>query len=475
MLLPMSGAIATGNPHTTEAARLILEAGGNAVDAAIAACLASFVAEPLLASAGGAGMMCASIPGRDPVVVDFFSAMPGLGAGPQERDFQGVEIDFGSATQMFHVGRGSAAAPMALPGLALASEHLGTMPLRDVVAPSVSLAKKGASLTPESADVFGLLWPINLLDDATSRVYSDSAASPEAGFCKAMPGYAELLQAFGEEEGTPAYFREEVLRSFGPDRGGCLTEKDLEAKPQLVAPRVAKLNAHTLFVSPRLGGRLLALIVQTLAASPSVESGAELRRIAAACRKGSRAKGDEKALGSTTHISVVDGKGGAASVTLTNGEGCGYIVPGTDVQLNNFCGEEDLHPGGFFTHSPGTPLPSMIAPTLARNPDGSLLALGSGGANRIRSVVAQALYGVLVQGKSLKEAILAPRVHAEENAVWFEALDGFREAKEALQGDFERVFDFPERAFFFGGVHAARGGDFSAFADPRRGGKALVL
>lgn len=473
----MPGAIATGNPHTTEAARLVLEAGGNAVDAAIAACAASFIAEPLLASAGGAGMLCASIPGHKPVVVDFFSAMPGLGAKSVERDFRAVEIDFGSATQIFHVGRGSAAAPMALAGLALTSKELGSMPLREVVAPAVALAKRGASVTKESADVFSLLWPINLLDDATAAVYSDSLDSPAAGFCKAMPGHAELLTAFGEEERTPAYFREKILASFGPDQGGSLTPADLDAKPRLVQPHQAGLSAHTLFLSPRLGGHLLALIVQTLASADQDQGAAELRRVAAACRAGSRAKGDERALGSTTHISVVDAAGGAASVTLTNGEGSGYLVPGTDVQLNNFCGEEDLHPGGFFAHTPGTPLPSMIAPTIAHGPSGEVLALGSGGANRIRSVVAQALYRVVTLGESLESAILAPRVHAEEDAVWFEALGEEMASKKALSKDFERVFDFPTRAFFFGGVHAAHKSSkgFDAFADPRRGGKAVLL
>lgn len=473
----MSGAIATGNPHTTEAARLVLEAGGNAVDAAIAACLASFIAEPLLASAGGAGILCASIPGEKPVVVDFFPAMPGLNAEAHERDFRAVDIDFGSAIQTFHVGRASAAAPMALAGLALASKHLGKMPLREVGAPAIELAKRGATLTPESSYVFSLLWPINRLDDATTAVYSDSAEPPATGFSKPMPGHAELLNAFCEAKAAPDYFQQRILEHFGPKAGGSLTPADLACQPQLVAPRSAELAGHTLLLSPRLGGRLLALIAKTLAAAEPALGPEELRRIAAACRAGSRAKGDERALGSTTHISVVDKAGGAASVTLTNGEGCGYLVPGTDVQLNNFCGEEDLHPGGFFAHSPGTPLPSMIAPTIAHGPGGEVLALGSGGANRIRSVVAQALYRVVSRGESLESAILAPRVHAEEDAVWFEALSDAMVSKEALSGDFDRVFDFPNRAFFFGGVHAAHKNSkgFDAFADPRRGGKAVLL
>ena len=474
----MKGVVAAGNPHTAEAAASVLREGGNAVDALVAGALASFVAEPLLASAGGAGMMTVALPGQEPTVVDFFSAMPGLGRpeGAPPLDFEAIEIDFGAASQVFHVGRASAAPPLALPGLAAAAERFGRLPLRELVAPAVELARHGAPLTEEAAEVFRLLWPINLRDRDTYAAYSDTEASPHAGTRHPMPGMADLLEAFARHGGPPPEFQAAILEHFGPAAGGSITTEDLRrAQPQFVRPRELDLHEWRLLASPRLGGRLLGVIAGDLAGAPvSRREAEEVARHAEACRAGTRAKGDERALGSTTHLSVIDAEGGAAATTLTNGEGCGHLVPGTQVQLNNFCGEEDLHPEGFFVHTPGTELPSMIAPTIVRGPNDSVLALGSGGANRIRSVVSQVLYRSCILGQPLEEAVRAPRVHAEESSVWLEMEDRHDHAGivEALQGRFEHVYSFPFRAFFFGGVHAvlAEGGEVIGAGDPRRGG-----
>jgi len=160
-------------------------------------------------------------------------------------------------------------------------------------------------------------------------------------------------------------------------------------------------------------------------------------------------------------------------MTLTNGEGSGHCIPGTGIQLNNFLGEEDLNPGGFHEFDAGAPLPSMIAPTIVRS-DAGVLALGSGGANRIRSVVSQVLYRVAFQSVPLEDAVMAPRVHAEEREVWVELAD--RDHPERivakLEEAFGSVYTFPFRAFFFGGVHAvfARGDQVTGIGDPRRGG-----
>ena len=87
-------------------------------------------------------------------------------------------------------------------------------------------------------------------------------------------------------------------------------------------------------------------------------------------------------LGATTHISVVDADGWACAVTCTNGEGCGEVVPGTGIHLNNMMGEQDLSPFGFHAHPPGRRLPSMMAPTMVL---GRRRARGSCSARRART------------------------------------------------------------------------------------------
>lgn len=467
--------VAAGNPLTAEAGAAILRRGGNAVDAAIAAGLAAFVAEPLLASAGGAGMMVVSSSDGDEQVVDFFSPVPGLGGAPARRDFLPLEIDFGAACQVFHVGRGSAAPPMALQGMAEASRRFGRLPLEALIGPACDLAVHGATVSPESANVFALLWPINQLSADTMAAYSETDAPPRPGTRHPMPGMVRVLEAFAHHGGLPPELEEAILRGFGVDVGGCITPEDLRHPVRVVEPRTFELGGWRVMTSPRVGGELVRVIVSCLAGEPAPTYPEEVRRVAEACREGHRAqvRYTDSLLGSTTHISVLDAEGNAASVTLTNGEGCGHLIPGTPIQLNNFLGEEDLNPAGFFRYPPGTPLPSAIAPTVARG-TGGVLALGSGGANRIRSVVSQVLYRVVMGGEGLEEAVLAPRVHAEEDTVWLEMAERPEPAEtlHALHASFANVYEFPTRAFFFGGVHAALGldGEVDAVGDPRRGG-----
>jgi len=310
----MKGVVAAGDPLTAEAAARILREGGNAVDAAIAGALAAFVAEPLLASAGGAGMLTAALPGEEPAVVDFFSQAP-LALPPRDAlDFDAVEVDFGSATQVFHVGRGSAAAPVALPGLAEAARRFGTKSLAELIAPAVKLAREGATLTRESADVFSLLWPINARDPETVAVYTDTNLPPTPRSRHPNPALADVLEAFAAHGDTPPEVRERMLEAFGHAAGGCLTEADLAAAVPVVGPpRALRIGPWEVLTSPRIGGRMVDVIVSALAGAaeaPNPED--EVLRFAEACRRADRAKRDPRSLGSTTHISVADGSRGAA-------------------------------------------------------------------------------------------------------------------------------------------------------------------
>ena len=95
--------------------------------------------------------------------------------------------------------------------------------------------------------------------------------------------------------------------------------------------------------------------------------------------------------GSTTHLSIIDSKGNAASVTTTNGEGCGYIIPGTGIMMNNMLGEDDLNPDGFHNWKTTKRMSTMMSPTIVIGDSGPELVLGSGGSNRIRSAIKQVI------------------------------------------------------------------------------------
>jgi gamma-glutamyltranspeptidase/glutathione hydrolase len=140
------GVIAAGDQETAAAGAVMLEQGGNAVDAAVAAAFASFIAEIGVVHLGGSGLAQIFDPANNSAVTyDFFSAMPGLGSGRSKEalDFEKVTINFGPTTQDFFLGRGSVAVPGNIFGLCqMAADH-GRLPLTTLLQPAIRLARAG--------------------------------------------------------------------------------------------------------------------------------------------------------------------------------------------------------------------------------------------------------------------------------------------------------------------------------------------
>ena len=178
----------------------------------------------------------------------------------------------------------------------------------------------------------------------------------------------------------------------------------------------------------------------------------------------------------TTHMSIVDADGNVASLTLSNGEGSSYVLPGTGIMLNNMMGEEDLNPNGFHRMPAGVRLASMMTPAIVKLADGGQIALGSGGSNRIRSAILQVLVNMLNFNMGLEQAVNSPRMHLEGNHLSVET--GFPDASlQSLEGSWPGVEHWPDSNLFFGGVHAVErlaNGEFRAAGDPRRGGAVAI-
>ena len=172
--------------------------------------------------------------------------------------------------------------------------------------------------------------------------------------------------------------------------------------------------------------------------------------------------------GSTTHISIIDSQGNAVSVTTTNGEGCGHILPGTGIMMNNMLGEEDLNPDGFHNWKTTKRMETMMSPTIVIGELGPELVLGSGGSNRIRSAITQVILNILTKNMNLEEAIEAPRIHLEENIIHCES--GVN--TEILSFPWSKIHHWHEKNLFFGGVNAVT--PTNAVGDTRRSGYGLV-
>jgi gamma-glutamyltranspeptidase / glutathione hydrolase len=506
-------AVACGHPVTLEAALSVLEAGGNAFDAAAAALSQSFVAEPLLASPGGGGFLLAAPVGEAPRVHDFFTHTP-LVKGGAGVDFREVEVDFGPARQGFRIGLGSAATPGAVAGLFDFHGALGRMPLREVMAPAVARAREGVEVTPLQAHLAAILMPILRCAPAMAAVFAPGGAPLVAGMRQRLPELADLLETLAIE-GRDLFYRGEVAAAVdraSREGGGHLRLEDFARyRVERREPLAFSFRGHSGWTNPppASGGVLvafgLALLESLGSSTPTDPVGPdEARRIAGtlvATGEARRTEGleaevdlalarrflapetlaryrDAKARQpgaprGTSHLSVVDAAGNAAALSISNGEGCGWSVPGSGFMLNNMLGEADLQPRGFGSWSPGVRLTSMMAPTLVREPDGHRWALGSGGSNRIRSAILQVVVGLLDHGLDVESAVARPRLHAEGRHLDIEG--GWSGAAvEAIAAAWPEHSVWPDRNLFFGGVHVAGQGPKGAAAagDPRRGGAA---
>ncbi len=486
----MGGVVAAGHPLTARAGADVLRAGGNAVDAAVAAVLTSLVAEPLLTGLGAGGYLLVAPPGREPVLLDFFVEAPGREADPLDRAaLLPVEVSFGDAVQAFHVGAASCGVYGVPAGVAAALDRFGTVPLRSLTAPAAALARAGVPVNEQQAYLFSLLAPILSSTAEARAAYLVDGRTPRPGERVRLPELADALDRLGAEGAAPFYTGDlgAAVSDCVLARGGLLTPADLaayrvvEREPVRVGYRGREVFTNP---PPSAGGVLLAYALAMLGRTPGPPDDLALVR---AMETAQRARTVEfftglpapgfgptflaSRLGSTTHVSVLDDEGWACSVTCSNGEGSGVLVPGTGVHVNNMMGEQDLSPRGFFTHPPGRRLPSMMAPTVVRRDGAAELVLGSAGSNRIRSALLQVIVNAVDLGLDAQAAVDAPRLHAEDGLVYTEP--GIDAAALAAAGHV--VSRFRTRNLFFGGCQAVerRAGVLSGGGDPRRGGVAV--
>jgi gamma-glutamyltranspeptidase/glutathione hydrolase len=513
------GVVAAGHPVTAEAARTILQAGGNAFDAAIGALLASCVAEPILASLGGGGFLLAHPIEGPPRVFDFFTQTPRKRRPPQETDFHPILADFGTAQQEFHIGMGSMATPGVVAGIFAVHAALGRMPLETITEPARSAALVGVKLNAFQHYIASIIAPILHSSPAARALH----AGPRGGGELAREGdllrHAELaatLEAL-PREGPGLFYRGELAARLAEDSrtgGGHLTRQDLASyRVELRSPLSADYRGAKILTNPppSLGGTLIALALALMELRErngqdpqSVEHLMSLARTMYLIQQLRRNEGIDRNLDAraakellskdklqpyldartqglvvtrgTTQISVADSDGNLASLTLSNGEGCGYVLPDTGIMLNNMLGEEDINPGGFQTWTPDRRLASMMAPTLVFSQDGKAIALGSGGSNRIRSAILQVLINLLDHGQTLEQAVEAPRIHFEDDTLHVE-IGPSEETLKTLDHAFPNRRIWPDHNLFFGGAHAVmvdHNGRLAGQGDSRRGGVSLL-
>jgi gamma-glutamyltranspeptidase/glutathione hydrolase len=474
--------IAAGHRLTAEAGAEVLRAGGNAIDAAIAALAMACVCEPVLCSPGGGGFATYRRDGEPVSLLDFFPHTPRARAEAADDGVWPVMADFGTAVQEFRIGPATAATPGSFPGIHALASAAGSWTVADLLAPAADAARAGIEVTPFLHFLSTVVEAIVTATDGARAQFAPDGVLRRPGTTLTNPGLADAFDAAASAQPGANLVIDGMVEN---QRGrGHLCQGDFDAyEVQERSPLVVDVDGARVALNPlpAASGVLIEHSIRTAESTRPVDLA---RAFADTGRARRAAAGDLSKLAAmpirrkgTTHISVIDAEGGACAVTTSNGEGNGEIVDGLGFMLNNVLGEDDVNPAGVSAWPTDTRLSSMMSPSLIQTADGGIVALGSGGSNRIRTAIAQVVLRLCVEGQPLSEAIEAPRLHVEGDHLDFEDL-----FDEADRDELCRVFPdhqaWPDRNLFYGGVHAVAmnaHGELSGVGDPRREGTAIIV
>jgi gamma-glutamyltranspeptidase/glutathione hydrolase len=430
------GVVAAQHRRAAEVGAEVLHAGGNAVDAAIAASLALAALEPWMSGLGGGGCMLhrEAATGRT-FALDFGMVAP-LGLDPADYPLTGGtggDLFGWPAVQGDRNVRGPLA--MAVPGqaagLALAHERFGTVPFAELAAPAIRLAEEGLA-----ADWFaGLLVAGAMADLAryptTRRVWLPDGAPPLPDWGGEprrvpLPGLADTLRQLAEE-GPRSLYRGGLASALLQDLaevGARIAAADLEgyearlAEPLTVAYRDAEL---ALMPGPYAGGAMAGCLERLGArvfAGP--RPGAEAYAAYAAALEAAYAERiggaapARPAPSCTSHLSVVDRHGNlvALTQTLLSLFGSKVLLPRTGILMNNGVMWFDPRPGRPNSLAPAKRPLSNMCPVVASRGGAPFLALGASGGRRILPAVLQVASFLADFRMPLDAAFAQPRIDA---------------------------------------------------------------
>ncbi len=505
--MPRKVIIASDAQIVVDAGAAVANRGGNAVDAAIATTLSSMCTNLGIIAPGASGFITIWHQGENPIVIDAYAEMPGrgldsvkFGSGMKEAFF-----DYGGGTTTM-VGYGSVATPGIFAGLGLAAEKYGNLPWSEVVAPAQQQAAKGFPVSQVAAEYFSYTHQVifGWHPDSYRVIHKADGSYLQLGDMVQLPELAQSLQLIAEG-GVDVLYGGELGAKITAEiqaNQGLLTLEDLaqyraiERSPILINFGDWEIATNP---SPAVGGTCLAAMLLLMDKrslhqwnAETVKEIAEIQQAVLQYRSNylegaseaiieqeaarlleMAAKDDWQQLTkspSTIHVSAVDSDGLACSISASSGYGSGVIAGGTGLWLNNSLGEIELHPQGLHDLSPGTRLTSNMAPTVCRHSDGTVLAIGSPGASRITTAIAQVLFNFISLDLPLEQAISHPRLHFEVfnniPAIAFETglnVDALNLTSRQFKG----------LSMYFGGVQAALGhptDGLTAAADPRRTG-----
>lgn len=486
---PASGAggmVVTNHPLGSAAGNEILAAGGNAIDAAVAALLALTVVEPMMVGICGGGLSHIRLADGTHVVVDALSSAARSMHPEIYQPVSDAPANYMDAKDRRNlVGASSVAVPGNLRGWCMMQQKYGKLPFADVVDPAIRYAARGFSVTHYLTGAIMEHEADLSADPEIARIMLPGGKPAAPGSRMVMSDYAEslrLIQKQGAEAlhgGALGQALVERLATGGPD-AGYVTMEDLAAYRAIEREAIfGSYRGHAIVgpPPPASSGVHVTQMLNMLEAYDVKAMGfgsveglhllAEVIRVAFEDRRAAsgdpdfvdvpvakltskayaaEARGRMRDMGGatpvppgyesrdTTHITVADRDGNIVSATHTiNGLfGARFMVPGTGIIPNNYMSNYDPHPGKALSIVPGKRVPTSMAPMIVLKDDRPVFALGLPGAVRIFPSAMQAIINLIDHGMGLQEAVEAPRIWTEGQHVELEpAYAGMKPALEA--------------------------------------------
>ncbi len=505
------GAVSAATPEAAAAGREILEAGGNAVDAAVAVAFTLAVTEPAGSGLGGQTTFLIHSPKRAPLVLNGSSFSPrGTPENPSPKDLAGRHYS-------------SVPSTVRTLGYAWARHGSGRITWSQVMAPAVRAAEEGFAWGPFRFRALLNYGDELSMDPATARLFLQPGGTlPEAGSIHRQPELAATLKRLAEN-GAGDFYEGEIAGEIARDmaeNGGWITREDLRTVPdpvELPALKSTYRGWDVYTTPPPTGGWVVLQVLNILERAParalSRESPERTVWLAESLRIGHRSRKDRpvadlvhyqddvaekidkmvasdlarsfeppEGSGETTHFSVVDADGMAVAVTqsINSYFGVKLAHPRLGFLYNDYLKEFELmkpgHPYSLGSHK--MPYSSMAPSVLSKNGQVGLV-LGSPGSARIISTVAQTISHWVDVNSGVEAAVAVPRIHVvPENDLYFEVMELDDNTKADLA---QRGFQIrrPRTGLaignldaYFGGVHAVarENGVWKGAADPRRDG-----
>lgn len=484
----MPNAFSGGHKECQKVAQLILEAGGNAFDAAIATHLAMFIAEPCMASAGGNGFALIKANGDKFRFLDFFSQTPKVKT-QAKLDYHSIVVNFGTETEEFHIGLASVAVPGTIKALFLLHERYGTMPMSNLVEPAIEMARKGVIINSFQGHDMYLLAEILGHSEKGRQLFFEEGQVKKEGDTIKMPRMADFLYNLARE-GKDLFYKGEIARQIEKESladGGHLRRSDFEAyEVNESNPLVYNyLNKKILLPNgPSKGGAAIVCFLDTLVRTKdmvnSIKTSLELlKNVPELIERINKIispnlynllSGTANYKG-TSHFNIVDKNGNAISLTSSIGEGSGCFIKGTDMQLNNMLGEVFLLPNGPHSWVENERMHSMMTPLMVTDRSDNLeFIAGSGGASRIPFALGQVLKNYFEDKLDLENAIEVGRLFYQYDMAQVEA------GAETKSNQFPQK-NWDNKSLYFGGVHAIALNEkgMMAHGDSRRLGSAAIF